>query len=124
MSMIVPLHRVTPMSVKHATIISSDWMIPGQHISETVDSQSVGCLVYLTNNTPCALALLEVIENQIVVWGIASKDFESGTKLVASLCAQERTKLYFSRALHPRWLVARDFFFIQRREKEDLPKPS
>ena len=113
--------RVTPISVKQATIVSSRWRIPGRQIGESVDSANVGCIAYLSDDTPHAIALLEIVENQIILWDIACDDFESGSKLIASICAQNRTKMYFSRALHPRWLIARDYFFIQRDETKGLP---
>ena len=134
-SMAIP--RILPITLVEARMATLQWMedvrISDERHEEirlsermyrvTSTGDTIGCISLQYDGVIRAVALLEQINTEILVWNIEGGDVESATLLIRAIRRDPKHSFVLSHALRPRWRVAFSFFIAPSSRPPEGPPP-
>lgn len=101
---------IVPISVLMAELVCRSWGHES-HIYNMSPSRNVACIALQNGDQINAVALIERLDQQFVVWDVSCNDMESGTRLVSAIKRQKPPgSVTLGHTVHPRWKIAYKYF--------------
>lgn len=102
---------IVPITVLMAELLCRSWGYDS-HVYNMTPPRNVACIARL--NRDCedirAIALLERIDQHVIVWDVTCNDYESGTRLVRAIQRQPSGIVTLGHTVHPCWKIAYQFY--------------
>ena len=102
---------IVPITVFMAELLCRSWGYES-HLYNMSRSRNIACIALQNPGSDhvSAIALLERIDQRVVVWDVTCNDCESGTRLVRAIQRQPPGVVTLGHTVHPRWKIAYQYY--------------
>lgn len=102
---------IVPITVLMAELLCRSWGYDS-HMYNMAPSRNIACIALqnVGSDDVRAIALLERVDERVIVWDVTCNDYESGTRLVRAIQRQPHGIITLGHTVHPRWKIAYQFY--------------